>query len=138
MRTRVSPATVAAVGVAGAAGVVLLARPSIGDLQLVPTCPFQALTGWDCPLCGGTRAARALLTGDVPAALDHNVVVTVLAFAMVAALAGWAWRRRSGRQPAPLIPWRSTVALPIVLVLLAGFTVVRNLPGVPFLPAGIG
>jgi hypothetical protein len=35
-------------------------------------CPFRAVTGWDCPLCGGTRMGSALLHGDVPAAFAFN------------------------------------------------------------------
>ena len=31
-------------------------------------CPFLALTGWQCPLCGGTRMGSALLHGDLVSA----------------------------------------------------------------------
>lgn len=40
-------------------------------------CPMRSLTGWDCPLCGGTRMGVALLHGDVPAALSYNPVVLI-------------------------------------------------------------
>lgn len=40
-------------------------------------CPFRAITGWQCPLCGGTRLGRALLEGDVAAAFVDNPVVLV-------------------------------------------------------------
>jgi hypothetical protein len=40
-------------------------------------CPFRLLTGWDCPLCGGTRMGDALLHGDVPAAFGFNPVALV-------------------------------------------------------------
>ena len=40
-------------------------------------CPFRAVTGWDCPLCGGTRMGSALLHGDVGAAFAFNPVALV-------------------------------------------------------------
>jgi Protein of unknown function (DUF2752) len=40
-------------------------------------CPFRALTGWDCPLCGGTRMGGALLHGDVQAAFGFNPLAFV-------------------------------------------------------------
>lgn len=40
-------------------------------------CPFREVTGWDCPLCGGTRLGSALLHGDVAAAFAYNPVVFV-------------------------------------------------------------
>ena len=38
-----------------------------------PGCIFRRLTGLACPGCGGTRAARALLAGDVWAACRFNL-----------------------------------------------------------------
>ena len=40
-------------------------------------CPFRAVTGWDCPLCGGTRMGSALLHGDVAAAFAFNPLALV-------------------------------------------------------------
>lgn len=40
-------------------------------------CPLRSLTGWDCPLCGGTRMGAALLRGDVAAAFGFNPVVLI-------------------------------------------------------------
>ena len=37
-----------------------------------------------CPLCGGTRALQALLTGDIGAAFSLNPLVTLLFFAALA------------------------------------------------------
>ena len=42
-------------------------------------CPFKAVTGWDCPFCGGLRGTYALIHGDVATALDRNVLLPVLA-----------------------------------------------------------
>lgn len=37
-------------------------------------CVFHGLTGLPCPLCGGTRAASALLHGDLARALHLNAL----------------------------------------------------------------
>lgn len=38
------------------------------------TCAIHAMTGLPCPLCGGTRAAKALMHGDVATALRLNAL----------------------------------------------------------------
>lgn len=40
-------------------------------------CPFRLATGWDCPLCGGTRMGSALLHLDLATAASLNPVVLV-------------------------------------------------------------
>lgn len=40
-------------------------------------CPFYYLLHWNCPGCGGTRMAIALLDGDVYQALRYNAYVLV-------------------------------------------------------------
>src|SRR5260221_13593579 len=41
-----------------------------------PSCPFHALTGWLCPLCGSLRALHALLLGAPVAAFSLNPLTT--------------------------------------------------------------
>src|SRR6185312_13216907 len=67
---------------------------------LFPACPFRALTGWDCPGCGGIRMTHDLLHGDLAAAVMDN------AFVLVGAplLALWLlvrWRRGRALMPVP-------------------------------------
>lgn len=52
-------------------------------------CPFRMVTGWDCPLCGGTRMGRALLELDIAAAFAFNPVVLI--GLVVLTLLGVAW-----------------------------------------------
>ncbi|WP_152363462.1 DUF2752 domain-containing protein [Microlunatus speluncae] len=40
-------------------------------------CPLRLLTGWECPLCGGTRLGSALLHGDLAGAFGYNPVVFI-------------------------------------------------------------
>ena len=63
------------VGVFFAGGLALSALYATTGLGL--PCPFRLLTGWDCPLCGGTRMGEALLHGDVPAAFGFNPLALV-------------------------------------------------------------
>ncbi|MCF6390582.1 DUF2752 domain-containing protein [Mycobacterium sp. MBM] len=92
---------------------------------LFPGCPFKALTGLDCPACGGLRMTHDLLNGDLAAAVVDNVFLLV----GLPALAVWLvvrWRRGL-----TLMPVAATVT---VLVTAVAWTVVRNWPGFPLVP----
>lgn len=45
--------------------------------QLSPGCTFRKLTGLACPGCGGTRALRALISGEPWVAICHNPFIIV-------------------------------------------------------------
>ena len=66
----------AAVGVGGF-GLAAIYQLS-GDRRLGIPCLLHATTGLNCPLCGSTRMAAALLRGDLDAAWHFNPVVLVL------------------------------------------------------------
>ncbi len=92
---------------------------------LFPPCPFKALTGWNCPACGGLRMTHDLLHADLGAAVVDNV------FALVGLplLALWiVVRWRQGRRVFPV-----PVIITLVVAVVA-WTVVRNLPGFPLVP----
>ena len=67
-------------GVAVAAGLIATAT---GDDGLV-LCPYRFCTGGYCPGCGGTRAARHLLGGDLIGAWHHHPWVVLAAAQLVA------------------------------------------------------
>jgi hypothetical protein len=93
------------------------------------------LLGIDCPACGGLRGTHDLLHGDVVGALDHNLLLPLL-LALYAYAAVVAFAPLVGRVVRPLHPPRW--ALVAGAVVLATFTVVRNLPvaGLEFLGSG--
>lgn len=92
---------------------------------LFPGCPFKALTGWDCPGCGGLRMTHDVLHGDLSAAVVDNVFLLV----GMPLLAVWlVVRWRLGRKLMPVAAWISVVAAAIL------WTVVRNMPGFPLVP----
>src|ERR1700754_2176168 len=65
----------------GAVLVGALAYVGIGDPHsqgfVFPACPFKALTGWNCPACGGLRMTHDVLHGDLGAAVVDNVFLLV-------------------------------------------------------------
>ena len=63
------------VGAFFAGGLVLSALYATTGFGL--PCPFRAITGWDCPLCGGTRMGSALLHGDLQAAFLCNPLALI-------------------------------------------------------------
>jgi hypothetical protein len=103
-----------------------------------PGCPTQTLFGVDCPGCGVMRGTHALITGDVRAALDHNILL--VAFVPLAVVLWFRWARRAWRGETEAVTHaqhrRRTSLLITALVFLLLFGVVRNL--VPFLGSGIG
>lgn len=120
------PLAVAAAGVASFAAVRWLhPREALGF-----ACPSITLFGVYCPLCGGTRGAYALTTGDLAGMLGYNALLPVLLL-----LAGWAWTawtaRRLGWAEAPGIP-RPGLVLAALGVLALAYGVARNLPWEPF------
>lgn len=125
-RTARAIGAVAAAPVALPAGAYVLATQDPEKVGWYPRCPTRWLTGLDCPGCGTARGLHDLLQGDVVAAADHNVLLLVgLVWLVVAAVLYLRGRPQLGGRRAA-VGW---------LVVAVAFTVVRNLPGVPFLPA---
>lgn len=92
---------------------------------LFPGCPFQVLTGWNCPACGGLRMTHDLLRGDLGAAVVDN------AFALVGLPILVVWVLLRWRQGKPLFPVPAVVTIVVALLI---WTVVRNLSGFPLVP----
>ena len=97
-------------------------------------CPFRVVTGWECPLCGGTRMGSALLHGDVAAAFAFNPVA-LLGIALLGVI-GVLWVVEAASGPAVRLPaavrgrWRRTTQTQRLLgflVLATVYTVLRNL-----------
>ena len=119
---------VAASVLAGVAATLLVRdphRPSTLPLG----CPTKALTGLDCPACGGMRLAHDLLHGDIRAAMHDNAFLLVTGPVLAALVLDerrrgpWSRRRGAGR------------LTPYAVGAVAGlWMAVRNLPGWPLKP----
>jgi hypothetical protein len=128
------PATRAAgyVGAFFAGGLALSALYATTGLGL--PCPFRLLTGWDCPLCGGTRMGEALLHGDVQAAFGFNPLALV--GLVILAVLGVLWTVEATGGPAFRLPRplserlrrvRPMQWLVIGLLVAVIYTITRNL-----------
>lgn len=121
-----SPRTLGLVVIGGAAAgaAILLARAPVAGAY--PACPWKSVTGLDCPFCGGLRSVAALAHGDLPLAVDYNLLVAIgvpiaIVLALVAVFLGDRAREAS----------EAVFSRPVVLgvlALAAAFFVLRLLP----------
>jgi len=97
-------------------------------------CPFRMITGWNCPLCGGTRMGDALLHLEVGAAFAYNPAALV-GLAVLATLA-MLWTVQLAGGPAVRLPKlvrdrlaavRPTTWLAAGVIGMVGYTILRNL-----------
>ncbi len=126
-RAWVAPASTGAIALAccAVAGLADPTRPG----SALPQCPFRALTGWACPVCGSTRMLHELLHGHLAAAARDNVIVLmllpVLGYGWLAWLVSTVSTRRLPARRPPLAWQRAGLALWLFLAVL------RNLPWGP-------
>lgn len=113
---------VLALAVLGSGAVLFFFDPA--EQGFYPICVFHSLTGWNCPGCGGTRAAYQLLHGHPVQALHDNALFVL----MLMALGVWGLRwmvRKMRNQPTTFnVPAKVWGGFLIVVFL---FTVLRNL-----------
>jgi len=125
----------AGIAVVAATGYLALVDPN--EAGHYPLCPTKALTGLDCPGCGGLRAVHSLTHLDLVGALGHNALV-VLVVIPVAVFMWVRWLRSARRAVAdvrrsgPWIAMSPALTWSVVGVVLA-FTVARNVGAVPAL-----
>lgn len=104
----------------GATGAILHFFPP-GRFPFYPICVFHKLTGLHCPGCGGTRAAYALVEGDLTKAFRMNAAfllsLPVIAYLMLENRLAPRWRLGHRR-------WFATLCF----VLLTLFWILRNIP----------
>jgi hypothetical protein len=111
---------------AGVATYVFVVDPNTSSAY--PQCPLKALTGLDCPGCGGLRATHSLLHGDIAGAFNHNVLAAVIVPVLAYLIARWVFQQFDIKLPAIRLPRWSAVAIPVAVI---AFTVLRNIPWGP-------
>lgn len=95
-----------------------------------PSCLFHELTGLHCPGCGSTRAAYALLHGDLLLAIHRNALAVLLLPVLAGVVLVKAAAFCRGRTVPELAPPPGTAKA--VLWLVLAFWLLRNLPMTPF------
>ncbi len=112
------------------AAAFVLFRFAPQDYAFYPKCPTWILFHLYCPGCGATRAAAALLHGNLKDAIHYNALVTFLLPFLAAYFAvAYVSVIRNGKPRWIKIP--VSVAVFLVAVTLI-FALVRNIPGLMF------
>src|SRR5688572_23975602 len=87
-------APLAVLGCVGAAFSYVLANdPTDARPDPVGPCLFKAVTGLDCPGCGGTRMVWFLLHGNLGQAARHHLIALVAVPVLVYAYLAWGAKR---------------------------------------------
>jgi hypothetical protein len=90
-------------------------------------CPFKAMTGLDCPFCGGLRGVNDLTHGQVGDAWHSNALFVSLLPVIAVAWLAWLGARWSGRDGV-LSPRAASRVTTVLLVVSVLFGVFRNTP----------
>jgi len=108
---------------AGVTAYLFLVDPN-NPANAYPKCPMKALTGLDCPGCGGLRATNAMLHGDFAGAVDHNILALVIVPIMVYLVVRWMFSQFGKELPGIRLPrWGGWAVSVFMLV----YSVARNL-----------
>ena len=117
-------------GLAAGAAFLFLFNPASPANQFFPKCPFRALTGFQCPGCGSTRAFYQLLHFHPIAAFKLNPLMMLTLPFLVYGFLGFTKSAITGQ------PQRRVFIPPIYLWawlgLLIFFWIFRNTPWYPF------
>ncbi len=113
------PVALGAMGLLGAVLILCTAFPRLAEaLRWTRPCPFYTLTGLYCPGCGGQRAFKALLRGDMLASLYCHAAVLPTALYLLFYAGSQALNRLSrGRTKALCFKGWHLLALSGILVL---------------------
>lgn len=110
----------------GAAGLTLSAVKLLTGIRI--GCPWQALTGTLCPLCGATTMGSRLLVGDLAGAWASNPFVLVLLGLGGLAVIAWTVEVAGGPALRPPRALRSpTLWWGILGAAALAFMILRNL-----------
>ncbi|MGA8112075.1 MAG: DUF2752 domain-containing protein [Actinocatenispora sp.] len=105
-------------------------NPTTGEPGPTGGCAFKAITGMDCPGCGGTRAFWYLLHGNVPEAARNHIMAVFAAPFLVYLYIAWSVNRVFHTK-LPMLRI-SPLAIGLFLTVWMVFAVLRDLPWAPF------
>ena len=93
--------------------------------RLILPCPFNRITGLDCPGCGCTRSVLALLRGEVATSLRYNIIPVCVLLFLVLVYIEQAVREWGGDKNRRLFP-RNRVVIVVIIVSFCIYSVLRN------------
>lgn len=125
-----APAGVALL-IGGGVAYTLLMDPTRASATSTPTCILRLLTGFDCPGCGGTRAAWYMMHGNLSAAARHHAPLLFATPFLAYMYVAWAAKTVFRRAIVPLFQ-PSNITVFVFLGLWLAFSIARNLPWEPF------
>lgn len=95
----------------------------------MPVCLIKMLTGFDCPGCGSQRFLHYCLHLDFHAAAEANMIL----FLVIPYILFWGCVELFSSQSSRLYKaLNSPGAIIIIILLLLIWTIIRNLPHLPF------
>lgn len=95
------------------------------------SCPIKAITGKYCPGCGVTRMCMALISGDIKAAVQYNLLLMSLipVFAVFGTRRAVIYVKTGNSEPDKI----EAVVILIVFVATVAFWILRNTEAFAFL-----
>jgi hypothetical protein len=111
-------------------GAVVLWRFPPTQTDWYPKCILYVQTGIYCPGCGTARCLHALTRGQILQAMAYNVVTVAFLPVLFVWLARHVWALIRGTDPPGR--WLSPRGCWLVVALILGFAVLRNVPYYPF------
>lgn len=101
------------------------------EFNFFPKCPFYVVTGFHCPGCGSQRAFHEILHGNIIAGIQHNLLV-ILAVLVIAYKFFVFFRNKANPEKSSRNLLYHNAAPWIILILVVGFWIIRNIPLAPF------
>lgn len=106
---------------------ILAAAPSLTSplRSLFGGCAFHSITGLPCAFCGGTRAAKCLLHGDLSGAFYFNAFAVILLLGSFLLCMVLLIELTTGRMLLPGVPakWHLRMLLTSLLIVLAWWAI---------------
>lgn len=121
IRHKLKPFALAVIGLA----ILFLFLVNPTGVSWFPQCPFHRLTGFDCPGCGSSRGMHSLMHGHFLEAANYNVLL----FMALPMLTAGFYYKLTGRG-ARVWQWMNRPF--IILIIVCGFWLIRNIPVYPF------